>query len=64
MVLLLSYSLCDEIMHMFATLNVSLLEKRFIITPEIHYWYRLVTIADTTNSGLTSRYQKSIIGIG
>jgi hypothetical protein len=41
----------------------ALLEKLFIVTPGIHYWYRLVTIVDTTNGGPTNRYQKFIIGI-
>jgi hypothetical protein len=36
---------------------VSLLEKRFIVTPVIHYWCRLLTVADTNNGGLTIRYQ-------
>jgi hypothetical protein len=31
-----------------------LLEKRFIVTSEIHYWCRLVTVADTNNGGLTT----------
>jgi hypothetical protein len=43
----------------------SLLEKRFIITPAIHFWYRLITVADTKNellffvsADVTSRYKK------
>jgi hypothetical protein len=34
--------------------SLPLLEKRFIITPGIHYWCRLVTVADTNNDGLTT----------
>jgi hypothetical protein len=37
--------------------TVTLLEKLFIVTPGIHYWCRLVTVADTNNGGLTTRYQ-------
>jgi hypothetical protein len=37
--------------------NLILLEKRFTVTPGIHYWCRLVTVADTNNDGLTTRYQ-------
>jgi hypothetical protein len=39
------------------TMNRALLEKRFIRTPAYQYWYRLVTVADTNNGWLTSRYQ-------
>jgi hypothetical protein len=35
----------------------ALLEKWFIVTPRIHYWCRLVTVVDTNNGGLTTRYQ-------
>jgi hypothetical protein len=35
----------------------SLLEKWFIRTPGYQYWCRLVTVADTNNGWLTSRYQ-------
>jgi hypothetical protein len=34
--------------------KTSLLEKWLIVTPGIHYWYHLVTVADTNNDGLTS----------
>jgi hypothetical protein len=36
---------------------ITLLEKRFIVTPGIYYWCRLVPVADTNNGGLTTRYQ-------
>jgi hypothetical protein len=36
--------------------EVGLLEKRFIVIPEIYYWCRLVTVTDTNNGGLTTRY--------
>jgi hypothetical protein len=38
-------------------LDMSLLEKRFIRTPAYQYWCRLVTVANTNNGWLTSRYQ-------
>jgi hypothetical protein len=34
-----------------------LLEKWFIVIFRIHYWCRLVTVADTNNGGLTTWYQ-------
>jgi hypothetical protein len=44
---------------------ISLLEKRFIITPAIHFWYGLITVADTKNellffvsADLINRYKK------
>jgi hypothetical protein len=40
-----------------AAVVASLLEKRFIVTLEIHYWCRLVIVPDTNNGGLTTRYQ-------
>jgi hypothetical protein len=36
---------------------MALLEKWFIRTPGYQYWCRLVTVADTNNGWLTSRYQ-------
>jgi hypothetical protein len=30
----------------------TLLEKRSIVTPWIHYWYRLITVADINIGGL------------
>jgi hypothetical protein len=42
-----------------------LLEKRFIVTPAIHFWYGLITVADTKNeflffvsADLINRYKK------
>jgi hypothetical protein len=37
--------------------RITLLEKRFIVTPGIHYWCRLVIVADTNKGELTTRYQ-------
>jgi hypothetical protein len=37
--------------------KVTLLEKRYIVTSWIQYWYRLVTVADTNIGRLNSRYQ-------
>jgi hypothetical protein len=37
-------------------LTISLLEKWFIVTPWIHYWCRLKTVADINNGELTTRY--------
>jgi hypothetical protein len=34
--------------------RLPLLEKQSIVTPWIHYWYRLVTVADTNIGELTS----------
>jgi hypothetical protein len=43
----------------------ALLEKRFIVTPAIHFWYELITVADTKNellffisADLINRYKK------
>jgi hypothetical protein len=43
----------------------SLLEKRFIVTPAIHFWYGLITVVDTKNellffvsADLINRYKK------
>jgi hypothetical protein len=40
-----------------ALAHSTLLEKRFIRTPDYQYWCRLVTVANTNNGWLTSRYQ-------
>jgi hypothetical protein len=49
----------------------SLLEKRFIVTPAIHFWYELITVADTKNellffvsADLINRYKNTIFHIG
>jgi hypothetical protein len=42
----------------------ALLEKPSIVSPWIHYWYRLVIVADTNIGGFTSRYQQYIISSG
>jgi hypothetical protein len=49
----------------------SLLEKRFIVTAAIHFWYELITVADTKNellffvsADLINRYKNTIFHIG
>jgi hypothetical protein len=44
---------------------LTLLEKRFIVTPAIHFWYGLIIVADTKNellffvsADLINRYKK------
>jgi hypothetical protein len=40
----------------YSSLPHSLLEKQFIITSMICYWYRLVSVTDTNNGGLTKKF--------
>jgi hypothetical protein len=49
----------------------SLLEKRVIVTPAIHFWYGLITVADIKNellffvsADLINRYKNTIFHIG
>jgi hypothetical protein len=49
----------------------SLLEKRVMVTPAIHFWYGLITVADTKNellffvsADLINRYKNTIFHIG
>jgi hypothetical protein len=53
--------ICTVASHIFT----SLLEKWFIVTPAIHFWYRLINVADTKNellffvsADLINRYKK------
>jgi hypothetical protein len=48
----------------------TLLEKRFIVTPAIHFWYALITVDDTKNellflvlADLINRYKNTIFRI-
>jgi hypothetical protein len=44
--------------------EVTLLEKRFIVTSDIYYCYRLIIVADTNNGGLSAGLHRSILKIG